>query len=139
MGYATLEDIEELYGFDLLVRVADPNKTGAPDPELVAKGLQGADDIINAYLSAQYTVPVSPVPGMIRSAAVDIAVYRLALKRSIRTDEMRQRYEDALAILDKISKGQIGLGLAPSDTNGDGTIENPNIQRKGRSINAVRA
>ena len=102
MSYANQADIEDLYGFDLLVRVADPNKTGAPDADLIAQGLQGADDIINAYLSAQYPVPLSPVPGSIRSMAVDIALYRMAIKRAMRTDEMRQRY-DIRACLDELA------------------------------------
>ena len=41
MGYATKEDIDELYGTDLLVRVADYNRDGTPDPEVIAKGLVG--------------------------------------------------------------------------------------------------
>ena len=137
--YASQDDIVELYGIDLLVRVSDLDKDGVPDPDVVQRGLQGADDIINAYLSAQYTIPVVPTPGSIKTAAIDIAVYRMAIGRAMRTDEMRVRYEDALMLLDKISKGQIGLGLPPVDSNGDGIPDNPNIQRKGRSINAVRA
>ena len=63
MGYATKEDIDELYGTDLLVRVADYNRDGTPDDDVVAKGLLAADEICNAYLSAEYAVPVVPTPG----------------------------------------------------------------------------
>src|SRR4051794_21206601 len=101
MAYANKEDIDELYGTDLLVRVADYDKDGQPDDDVVAKGLQNADDICNAYLSAQYSVPVTPTPGVVRTCAIDIAVYKMALGRTGRTDEMRIRYEDSLAILDR--------------------------------------
>jgi phage gp36-like protein len=142
MGYASKEDIDELYGTDLLVRVADYNRDGAPDPEVIAKGLQAADEICDAYLSAAYTIPVVPTPGVVKNCAIDIAVYKMALGRTSRTDEMRVRYEDALALLDKISTGKVGLGLPPETTdNGDGTstTTNPNIRRSGGSFDCGRA
>jgi phage gp36-like protein len=142
MGYASKEDIDELYGTDLLVRVADYNRDGAPDPEVISKGLQAADEICDAYLSAAYTIPVVPTPGVVKNCAIDIAVYKMALGRTSRTDEMRVRYEDALALLDKISTGKVGLGLPPETTdNGDGTstTTNPNIRRSGGSFDCGRA
>jgi phage gp36-like protein len=146
MGYATKDEIDELYGTDLLVRVADYDRDGTPDPDVVEKGLQNADDICNAYLSAQYSVPVTPTPGIVRTCAIDIAVYKMALGRTGRTDEMRIRYEDALAILDKISKGSVGLGLPPvttttTDANGNPvtTTVDPNVKRSGGSFDCGRA
>jgi len=146
MAYANKEDIDELYGPDLLVRVADYDKDGQPDDDVVAKGLQNADDICNAYLSAQYSVPVTPTPGVVRTCAIDIAVYKMALGRTGRTDEMRIRYEDSLAILDRISKGTVGLGLPPvtttsTDANGNPvtTTVDPNVKRSGGSFDCGRA
>jgi phage gp36-like protein len=141
MAYATKEDIDDLYGTDLLVRVADYDRDGAPDPEVVDRGLQAADEICDAYLSAQYTIPMTPTPGVVKNCAIDIAVYKIALGRSGRTDEMRVRYEDALALLEKISSGKVGLGLPPTttDPSGGGTPTNPNVRRSGRSFDAGRA
>lgn len=139
MGYATQEDIEELYGEDLLVRVADHDRDGTPDPEVVTKGLQAADELCDAFLSAQYTVPVTPTPGIVRSCAIDIAIYKMALDRAPRTEEMRLRYEDALKLLEKISTGKVGLGLPPVDDNGDGIPDSdPNANRKGRIFDIGR-
>lgn len=139
MGYATQEDIIELYGQDLLLRVADVDKDGDPDEEVVTKGLQSADDICNAYLSAQYSIPVTPTPGVVRTCAVDIAIYKMALQRGGRTDEMRVRYEDALSLLEKISKGTVGLGQIPEDEDEDGVPDNdPNRKRRGRIIDIGR-
>lgn len=138
MTYATKEDIDNLYGDGLLVKVADHDRDGTPDMDVIDKALLGADEIINAYLSARYAVPVDPVPGVVRSCAIDIAVYRMALGRAQRTEEMRVRYEDALAILDKIAKGTIGLGLPPVDTDGDGVPDQTEIKRRGRFIDIGR-
>jgi phage gp36-like protein len=142
MGYASKEDIDDLYGNDLLVKIADYDRDGTPDPAVVAKGLQAADEICDAYLSAAYTIPVTPTPGVVKNCAIDIAVYKIALGRTGRTDEMRVRYEDALAILEKISTGKVGLGLPPETTTGtDGTTTttNPNIRRSGGSFDCGRA
>jgi phage gp36-like protein len=140
MPYATKEDIDNLYGEDLLVRLADNDRDGTPDPAIVDRGLASADEICDAYLSAQYSLPLPAVPGVVRNCAIDIAVYKIALQRGGRTDEMRVRYEDALALLDKISQGKVGLGLPPQDTDGDGTGDTDlNIKRRGGSFNASRA
>ncbi|WP_316196576.1 DUF1320 domain-containing protein [Bradyrhizobium sp. SZCCHNS3053] len=142
MGYATKEDIDELYGTALLVRIADYNNDREPDPEVIAKGLESADEICDAYLSAQYTIPVTPTPGVVKNCAIDIAVYKIALGRTGRTDEMRVRYEDALKLLEKISTGKVGLGLPPATTtNPDGTTTttNPNVRRSGGSFDCGRA
>jgi phage gp36-like protein len=139
MGYASKDDIDDLYGEDLLKRIADPLKTGTPDADIVARGLQAADEICDAYLSAQYTVPVSPTPGVVKNCAIDIAVYKIALGRAQRSDEMRIRYEDALALLERISTGKVGLGLPPVDSDGDGIPDkDPNAKRKGRIIDIGR-
>jgi len=142
MAYATKADIDELYGEDLLIRVADYDRDGTPDDEVVARGLQAADEVCNAYLSAQYAIPVTPTPGVVRTCAIDIAVYKIALGRGGRTDEMRVRYEDALSLLEKISTGKVGLGLPPVTTyNGDGTTTttDPNVKRSGGSFDCGRA
>jgi phage gp36-like protein len=142
MAYATKADIDQLYGMDLLIRIADYDRDGTPDDEVVSRGLLAADEICNAYLSAQYSVPVLPTPGVVRTCAIDIAVYKIALGRGGRTDEMRVRYEDALALLEKISAGKVGLGLPPvTETDGDGNevVTDPNVRRSGGSFDSGRA
>lgn len=142
MGYATKEDIDELYGTDLLVKIADYDRDGTPDPAVVDRGLLAADEICDAYLSAQYTIPIVPTPGVVMNCAIDIAVYKIALGRGARTDEMRVRYEDALALLEKISTGKVGLGLPPvtgTDDNGNPVTTNPNVKRSGGSFDCGRA
>jgi phage gp36-like protein len=139
MGYASKDDIDKLYGTDLLVRVADYDRDGQPDPDVVARGLEGADEICDAYLSAQYPVPVVPTPGVVKNCAIDIAVYKMALGRGGRTDEMRVRYEDALALLEKISTGKVGLGQPPVTDPTTGETTDPNMKRSGRSFDTGRA
>lgn len=139
MGYATKDDIDDLYGVDLLVRIADRDRDGTPDADVVAKGLAAADAIIDAYLQTQYTLPLPAIPDVLKNCAIDIAVYKIPLERTSRTEEMRLRYEDALKLLDKIATGKVGLGLPATDTNGDGIVDPAKPVLKGRFINVGRA
>lgn len=137
--YATIDDINELYGVDLLKRIADHNKDGTPDPEVVEMGLQAADDECNAYIGAYYPVPLDPIPGIVKRCAIDIAVYTIAHGRIQRTDEMRLRYEDAIKRLKMIAEGKISVGTPTDGGGGGGPGSGVNIPRKGRSMNTGRA
>jgi len=138
--YAAQADIDDLYGVDLLKKIADYDRDGQPDPDVVEKGLQNADSIIDAYLSAQYTLPLGWKPDVLKTCAIDIAVYKIALGRTGRTDEMRIRYEDALKLLEKISTGKVGIGTPPDDDgNGEPDVPDPGAgTRRGRILNVSR-
>lgn len=135
--YASQADIDDLYGTDLLLRIADPNKTGSPDATIVERGLQSADDLINSYVSTRYNLPLSTVPNVLRDCAIDIAVYKIALERARRTEEMRTRYDDWMAWLKDLAVGKVGLGLPPSDLDSNGTVDDQRTN-VGRSIDTWR-
>lgn len=144
--YCSKADIDNLYGEALLKRLADRDRDGIPDQEIVDSGLQSADDLIDGYVGGIQPLPLPAVPGLLRRLAVDIAVYTIALGRAERTDEMRQRYDDALALLDKISKGTIALVIptAPGSGTGTGgtgtgTDTTGGDKRLGRSVNSYRS
>lgn len=58
------------------------------------------------------------MPATLRRPCVDIALYHLAFSGLNRTGEHRQRYEDAVAWLKGVARGEITLG--PYDLNADG-------------------
>ena len=136
------EDIDELYGTDLLVRVADYNRDGTPDPEVIAKGLKAADEICDAYLSAQYTIPVTPTPGVVNAARSTSPSTRWRSAAAPAPTKCASGTKTLCALLEKISTGKVGLGLPPetgTDEDGNPTTENPNARRSGRSFDCGRA
>lgn len=140
MLYADQQAIVDLYGEDLLLIVSDHDGDGNPDEQVVHSGLTSAHQLVDAYLSAQYTVPLTNTPGIVKKCTIDIAVYNMALDQARRTTEMRVRYEDALKHLELIAKGTIGLGLPPEDTDDDGVLDSdPNAKRKGGMFDWGRA
>lgn len=110
--YANIEDIVALYGMNALV-VADRDGRGEPDKAAVERALASASDEIDSYLAVRYSVPVpAPAPQVLVQLCVDIAVYRLALSADVLSTEHRQRYEDALAMLKRLAKGEAALVVA---------------------------
>lgn len=112
MAYATQDDIVTLYGDDALF-VADRDGDGLADSAAVSRALDLASAEIDTYLAARYTLPLPVVPAMLMAWCVDIALYRLALGADVLSEELRRRYDDALAALRRIAKGEAALVLPP--------------------------
>lgn len=113
MPYAAQADIENRYGSNLLLTIADPDGTGQVNTGTVALALADASELIDSHLQERYQLPLATTPSILVVVAVDVAVYRIA---TLPTEEMRKRYEDALKLLKSISKGELQLGLAPPPT-----------------------
>lgn len=130
MAYATRDDIDIAYGADLLHVVADRDDGGSVDTEAVDRALEDASGVIDGYLGSRYTVPLSPVPQIVKRFAVDIAVFYLADRAGVNTDERRQRYEDAVRFLEKVAEGRISLGSAvPPPSSGGNAAQITSVER----------
>lgn len=111
MAYATIADIETIYGSALLDAVSDRDRTGTRNDLAITAALDAASAEIDTYIGTRYTTPLTQVPPYIRQICVDITVYRLALDVAPRTEEMRLRYVDAIAYLKAVSEGKIDLPI----------------------------
>jgi len=80
-----------------------------PDPEVVAEAINKAAAEIDSYLQVRYSLPLSPTPELIKSLAVDLAIYHLYSRRSVMPPVRRQNYEAAVAFLKAVAAGQAGL------------------------------
>lgn len=110
MPYATQEDIVTLYTADALV-VADRDGDGVPDAAAIARALASASSEIDASLGVRYDLPLSSSHDILTQYCVDIALYRLAGSSATMTEELRQRYEDAMKWLDHIATGKKRLNI----------------------------
>lgn len=114
MAYATQDDITTLYGSAALYP-AEVN--GVLDAAKVSRALSSASAEIDSYLAVRLTLPVEPTE-LLMQFAVDIALYRLASTADVMTEELRQRYDDAIAHLRRIADGKAQL-VQPVDPNAD--------------------
>jgi len=107
--YATSQNCIDRFGSDVVITATDRTNTGTLGVALLAKALADADSTINSYVSGLPGFPFTPVPDAFEKLACDIALYYAALPASAATEEMRQRYEDAIDYLKLVGKQQIRL------------------------------
>jgi len=121
MTYATQQNMIDRFGQEELTQLTDRTRSGGIDAAVVDRALADADAVINGYVSAKYTLPLSPVPAGLERIACDIARYGLYDDRA--TEQVKQRYDAAITFLKDVAKGTATLGpdaanQAPSITGG---------------------
>ncbi len=110
--YATQEDIVDLEGEDALYVAADRNRDDLVDTAAVARAIEAATGEMNSYIGQRYDLPLSVTPPWAKQICVDITLYRLSRTADRLTNELRRRYEDAIAFLKHVGTGKAGLGVA---------------------------
>ncbi len=106
MPYCTLEDIYGSMEESDVIGYTDDAGLNTVDETRTTQAIDGAGSLIDAYLAKRYTVPLDPVPGMIRELAVDIAIYKICSRRDQAPDGRRKKYEDAIRFLERIAEGK---------------------------------
>ncbi|MGR3485487.1 MAG: phage protein Gp36 family protein [Paracoccaceae bacterium] len=109
--YATHGDITRLYGPDALHVAVLPDGSGA-DLDAVDRAIASACAEIDTFLAVRYALPFAAAPAALVQPAVDIALYRLASSRQVLSDDLRARFEDAIAMLKRLSSGTQELVLS---------------------------
>lgn len=116
MSYCTQSDIEDRIGTEDLVALTDHSGTGTVDTEVVQSAIDGACSLIDSYLGVRYAVPL-PVggdpPEVLRTRAVNLAVYLLRLGRDSVTEDVRAQHEEDLEWLREVAAGKASPGLEP--------------------------
>jgi phage gp36-like protein len=125
--YATREDLFARFRPDVVLHAVDDEELEQwhPDAEArVDQGLQDAADEIDSYLGQRYSLPIEPVPRLLKKIAVDIAVYNILGRRGFKEgtadDVIVQRYEQAVRWLKAVAKGEASLPADGSDPGGSG-------------------
>lgn len=122
MSYATKQNLIDRFGQTELAQLTDRVNGTTIDDTVVNRALEDADAMINGYLQARYSLPLSSVPPMLVTVACNIARYQLFEDRV--TEIVRQRYEDAIAWLKDVAAGRVSLGLdaAGAETETEGGV-----------------
>ena len=127
MGYITNSDIEERLGSVAYVQLADDDGNVVADVGVVDEARLGAEGEVNSYLGRRYSVPVSltthpDLADVLASFTLDLAEYRLRLRRPPVPDDARRRRDQAIEWLTRVAEGRIELpsavGVAASSARG---------------------
>lgn len=100
MPYVTAEDYEEAFSQGELADLI----AGGQDFE---RQEAAASSLVDGYLAGRYVLPLASVPDMLRGWALDIVRYRMWSDQA--PEEVRRRYEDALAQLRDLAARRIDL------------------------------
>lgn len=114
MTYATLTDLIERAGAAELRQIADRDKDGVPDPDVIEAALIDADNAIDGYVFARYARPLSAIPPVLKTWATSIARY--ILHRNGAPDHVAQDYKDAIAALKDVAAGRYALPVATGES-----------------------
>ncbi len=117
MPYSTIEDLKNQIEEARLVQLTDDAGTGSIDPAAVGRAISDADEEIDAYVGCRHTVPLDPVPPVIRKVSVDIAIRNLYARREKVPEARAERYKGAVRFLEQVSRGGASLGVHDPEGN----------------------
>lgn len=101
LTYLTEDDLRARYPNDGFL-LDDPDSVGAAIADAVAEA--------EGYLAGRYVLPLPDVPPVLTGKLCDIVRYRLWREEA--SDEVRQRYRDAVSWLKDLSAGRAVLVFA---------------------------
>lgn len=125
MSYASLQQLTDRYGADMLVALTDRAvpSTGLVDAAVVARALADTDALIDGHLMARYLLPLAPAaPPLVVDLALAIAIHKL--HRETVSDKIAADHKDALRMLGQIAGGSVRLdvlGVEPA-ASGSGSV-----------------
>lgn len=108
--YATEADLVARFGEEI-----GNLKLMVSNPAFVDDAIQDATEEINGHIGGRYPLPLPNVPSNLKRMACDIARYRLYFQQP--TEEVRQRYEDAIAFLKRVADNKAHLQIQLPETN----------------------
>lgn len=116
MTYATLANLTDRFGADMLIGLTDRAQpaSGQIGVPTVERALKDADAMIDGYIAGRYALPLNEVPPQIIDIAQMLAIWKL---HTYKPDEKIEiDYREALKSLRDISDGKITLNLPSNAT-----------------------
>ena len=90
----------------------------------INSAIQDASDIADGYVGVKYPIPLSEVPKNLKIIICDIARYFLWKNEA--SEEIRKRYEDAIAFLKRVADGKAILTIKITNTAGQEEVVKAN-------------
>lgn len=126
MSYITNNDLEERLGSATLLQLADDDANGVADVGIVDEARLAAEGEVNSRLAVRYAVPIDltahpELADLLGSFTLDLAEYRLRLRRPPVSEDARHRRDHAVEWLEGVAAGRMQLpSVSPVATRGIG-------------------
>lgn len=112
--YATLTDMVARFGEREVIALTDRDMASVIDETVLGEALATASTEIDGYIGGRYPLPFGEPPRVLAGYACDIARYRLCGSATLLTDDIRDRYRDAVKFLELVAAGKVTLGGMPA-------------------------
>ncbi|MGZ9811283.1 gp436 family protein [Pseudoroseicyclus sp. H15] len=111
MAYTSLQDLEDRFGAQLILQLADraTPPAGAPDAAVIGQAIEDTDALIDGYLKGRYKLPLVNVPALVATLAGEIAIYKLHIYEP--NPKIADDYKMAIKGLEAIAAGRIRLDV----------------------------
>lgn len=133
MRYCTRADIGRAIPEITLLQLSNDDPAAAqPDEAVIKDGVRQAEELVDGYLRGRYTLPLAPVPTLVRDAVVYLTRYWLYQRRPEGADipeVVKDGRRNTLKLLESIRDGVVTLGMP----GGQATPEPGEIRVRGRS------
>lgn len=119
MPYTTQQEMIDRFGEAEVVQLTDRDgSAGAIVAQVLDQAIADADAEIDGYLAGGgYTLPLASVPAILSRIGADITRYHLYDDAA--TEDVRRRYDRAVALLAAIAKGTVSLGAGDPQGSAD--------------------
>lgn len=142
MPYVTPQDLIDQLGHREALALSDREGTGVVDDDALARLLAVAEDEANGHLARRYAVPLKDTSGQpavatstLKRAVIDIARYHGTGTEVMATEEIRNRYKDAVRWLEGLASGSIALpGFALASAGGPAPTGGATAARTGAKV-----
>ncbi|MBF0424819.1 MAG: DUF1320 domain-containing protein [Magnetococcales bacterium] len=112
--YANVNDMVSRFGEAEMAQRSDLVAGTTLDAAVIGQALADATAEMDGYLATRYTLPLSPQPTVLNRTCCDIARYLLWGDNPL--EMVRERYQNAIRMLEAVAKGHISLGMPTDDT-----------------------
>lgn len=142
MPYATPQDLIDRLGAREATALSDRFGTGQADTGVLTLALAQAEDEVNAYVGRRYLLPLTSsatglavVPSMLTRLVIDVARYRQTGTEIMETETIRNRFKDAVKVLEQIADGKLSLGtLVLASAGGPAAVGGASAVRVGDKV-----
>ena len=139
MGYITNDDIKTRLGTTTYLQLTDDDGNGSAAAGVVDEARLGAEGELDSYMATRYTVPLDlsgepALAAVIKSFALDLAVYRLHSRRTPIPSDISKRRDEATTWLNRVALGYVQLPASVALRENPAVVASPRTNIEPRAM-----
>ncbi|MDH0894360.1 MULTISPECIES: DUF1320 domain-containing protein [unclassified Pseudomonas] len=114
MRYCTRQDIGSAIPERTLLHLSNDDPAAElPNEAVIEDGVRQAEELVDGYLRGRYSLPLDPVPTVLRDAVVYLTRHWLYQRRpeGALPDAVKDSYKNTVKLLESIRDGVVTVGM----------------------------